>query len=238
MHATNFSAAITMQEADRTFYCNCTPVLTYSAEYPQAALPCNPTGQFCINRDICVQVRAFYCYVSNDLFRQAVEGCREACQNGYPFNGYDAVQHFEITYNQQCHFSLYRDQYTYTGGAHGGTVRSSDTWSLKTGCRLPLASFFPNKKDYRAFLIGQITCLADQQMQQNPGIYFENYRELIRKYFDEQSYYLTPDGLAIYYQQYEIAPYATGIVVFTIPYQTLKWQPGCGNADVPLGKRP
>lgn len=239
MNAFNFSAAVAMRCADRTFSCNNTPVLTLSITYPEAALPCNPPAQCCINRDILAPVRDFYCFASNDLCRQAIADCREACKNGYPFNNHDAVLQYEVTYNQQCYLSVYRDQYTYTGGAHGNTFRSSDTWNLENGRRLSLASFFPGEKDYRAFLIGQILCLADQQMQQNPGIYFENYRELIVQTFNEKSFYLTPEGLAIYYQQYDIAPYSTGIVVFTIPYETLKWQPACCKASAaPLGIRP
>ncbi len=227
MSASNFSAAITMRNVNRTFLCNNTTVLTLSITYPEAALPCNRAVQGCINREIMAQVNSFYCYCANDLRCQAIAGCREACANGFPFNAYDAVMRYEITYNQQCHLSLYRDQYTYTGGAHGNTVRASDTWNLESGCRLSLASLFPVGTDYRAFLLKQILCLADQQMQQNPGIYFDDYRALIAKHFNENSFYLTPTGLAIYYQQYEIAPYATGIVVFTIPYQTIKWEPAC-----------
>ena len=67
-------------------------------------------------------------------------------------------------------------------------------------------------------LIDQILRQADENIQQNPGINFEDYHALIVKYFNEEHYYLTPSGVAIYYQQYEIAPYSTGIVVFTISY--------------------
>jgi hypothetical protein len=54
--------------------------------------------------------------------------------------------------------------------------------------------------------------------EENHENYFENYRELIIKYYNPQNYYLTPTALAIYFQQYEIAPYAAGIIVFEIPY--------------------
>jgi len=67
---------------------------------------------------------------------------------------------------------------------------------------------------------------ADENMQQQP-IYFEDYRNLIVQHFNPASYYLSNDGLVIYYQQYEIAPYATGIVEFTIPFSVLEWRPHC-----------
>lgn len=223
----NFKAMIAMRRIKRIFSYNRKIMLTLSILYPEVALRRNRPAQAAINRHIRGEVADFYRYAVSDLYRQAVAAYQESLQSGYPFHPYDAVLHYEITYNQNCHLSMYRDQYQFTGGAHGGTIRSSDTWNLETGRRLPLPSLFPPGQDYKAFLVEQILLQADREMQQNPGIYFEDYRSLIVKNFNEESYYLTPSGLAVYYQQYEIAPYATGIVVFTIPYETLKWRPSC-----------
>ena len=41
---------------------------------------------------------------------------------------------------------------------------------------------------------------------------------LIREHFNPQSYFLEPRSIVIYYQQYDIAPYATGIPEFRLPY--------------------
>lgn len=227
MQLSNFSAEITMCKIKRTFLYDNTPMLTLSITYPKLALRHNPSVQCKINCQIKEQVNDFCCYASNDLYKQAVEAYKFAQENGFPFHTYDAVMQYEITYNQQCHLSLYRDQYEFTGGAHGNTIRASDNWNLVNGCGIPLSCLFEPGQDYRAFLIEQIIQQADEQMQQNPGIYFEDYHELIVQYFNEESFYLTPSGAAIYYLQYEIAPYATGIVVFTIPYETLQWRPTC-----------
>ncbi len=230
MNELNFSAAISMRNFSRTFTYNNTSVLTLAINYPEVMLPRNRQAQTRINREILAQVNGFYAYATNDLFAQAIENYKEAAEKDYPFHAFDAVFNYEITYNLHCHLSLFSDQYAYTGGAHGNTVRTSDTWNLNTGERLTLESFFPEGKDYRAFLLEQILLMADKIMQEEP-IYFEDYRDLIAQNFDEDSFYLTCDGLAIYYQQYEIAPYSTGIVVFTIPYEKLEWQPDCGNKE-------
>lgn len=202
-------------------------MLTISITYPEVTLRRNPQAQSSINQQIQEQVSDFARYAANDLYQQAIAAYEESQKSGFPFFGYDAVLQYTVTYNHQCHLSMYRDQYEFTGGAHGNTIRSSDTWDLTSGQNLPLASFFSPGQDYKAFLIKQILVQAEQQMQKNPGIYFEDYKTLIVKYFNEKSYYLTPAGVAIYYQQYEIAPYATGIVVFTIPYSVLQWTPSC-----------
>jgi hypothetical protein len=54
-----------------------------------------------------------------------------------------------------------------------------------------------------------------------PGIYFDDYKKLIVENFNPQSFIITPDSLDFYYQQYDIAPYASGIIVFSIPYEDL-----------------
>ena len=227
MNSLSFCACIAMRKMKRTFTCNSTPVITISILYPNVTLHRNPSAQKIINCQIKEQVCDFYNYASNDLHQQAIAAYKDAQESGFPFNRYDAMLQYEITYNQHCYLSLYRDQYEYTGGAHGNTVRTSDTWDLKSGYSVPLFSFFPADQDYRTLLIDQITKHANERIQQNPGIFFENYPALIVEYFNEEHYYLTPSGIAMYYQQYEIAPYATGIVVFTIPYAVLNWYPSC-----------
>ena len=213
MESLNYSASIEMREIKRTFTCNSIPMLTLSILYPKVTLRHYPYAQDSINLQIQAQVCDFLHYASSDLYQQAVVNYKQSQENEFPFRLFEAVLNYEITYNQNCHLSLYRDQYTFTGGAHGSTVRSSNTWNLMSGCNIPLSDFFAGQ-EHRASLIEQIT----KQAGENPEIYFEDYPALIEKSFNEEHYYLTPSGIAIYYQQYEIAPYSTGIVVFTIPY--------------------
>jgi len=233
MKSSNFSAIITMRKVKRAFSYDNKTMLTLSITFPEVILRHNTPAQNNINRHIQTQVNDFYRYASTDLYQQAIAYYKETQKNGFPFFHYDAVLQYTITYNRQCHLSMYRDQYEFTGGAHGNTIRASDTWNLTNGLTLQLSAFFSPSQDFHAFLIKQILGQADQQMQQNPGIYFEDYQALIVQYFNEKSYYLTSSGVAIYYQQYEIAPYSTGIVVFIIPYETLQWNPSCSAYSSP-----
>lgn len=218
--------SVAMRERKRNFTYGWTAVLTFSSSYPEI-VSATGTAARRINRRVRMQVEGFYRYASTELYRQAVKEYRDSLANGFPFRPYDAVLNYEVAFNADCFFSLYRDRYEYTGGAHGNTVRSSDTWSLKTGNRLALSDLFMPGENYRMILTEQILLQADENMRQNPGIYFEDYRALIVKFFNPESFFLTPEGLNIYYQQYEIAPYSTGIVVFTIGYGELGWRPSC-----------
>ncbi|MVB11486.1 hypothetical protein CAFE_22020 [Caprobacter fermentans] len=221
MNLPNSSAEVTFQENNREFSYRGTVVLTLAAQYPEIRLRENPNAQARINSRFRQQGAEFSRYAAATLYRQAVRDYHSAQEHDYPFRTYDAVMKYEITLNQDCYLSSYRDRYEFTGGAHGNTIRASDTFSLKSGRRFSLSHFFAPGQNYRRVVASKILRQAEENMRQNPGIYFDDYKHLILKYFNPENYYLTPDGVTIYYQQYEIAPYASGIVTFMIPYDSL-----------------
>lgn len=227
MNKTNYSANITMQKFQQEFVYNNIVMLTLSITYPWISLSDNHIAQNRINNQISMQVNEFYRHASNTLYRQAIKTYRYSQANDFPFHAYEAVMEYTVTYNENCFLSLYNDKYEFTGGAHGNTIRSSYTWELVNGTQISLYYFFKPGTDYRRLLTEEIIKQADKNMQQNTLIYFDDYKALIVKYFNPESYYLTPWGICIYYQQYEIAPYVTGIVVFKIPYETIGWHPSC-----------
>lgn len=226
MRAQNFSATIVPQERNQDFTYENTLVLSMTNSYPRVLLPDGGAVETLINSRIGLQVDELVKYASTTLYNEAIASYQYAQQEGFPFNPYGAGLFYQVTFNQDCFLSMYRDQYQYTGGAHPNTVRYSDTWDLRTGMVVPLSSFFPSEPHYQQVLLAMILKQADKIMAENP-IYFDDYRQLIVQRFDPASYYLSPCGLVIYYQQYDIAPYSTGIVEFTIPFTALKRRPSC-----------
>lgn len=202
--------------------------LKFGAQYPQVRLNRGSAAQTRINAHYLNVADSFFQYAQKTLFEQAIEAMLEAQKQGYPFHAYEAQLTYTLTMNENCILSTYFERYQYTGGAHGTTFRFSDNWSLESGRRIQMGSLFPKNADYKSEVIEQIIWQADREMQQNPGVYFEEYRMLILEYFNPVNFNLTPEGMQVYYQQYEIAPYSTGIVTFTIPYQKLGISlPGC-----------
>ena len=49
--------------------------------------------------------------------------------------------------------------------------------------------------------------------------YFKNHEQNVSISFSPDNFYLTPEGIVIYFQQYDLAPYSNGIIEFTIPYE-------------------
>lgn len=219
-----FNADISMHEYDKTFYYNNEEMLKLTIKYPQVYLY-NKEAENRINAQINMEVNDYKRYAKY-LFKEAVKSYAKSQANGYPFFGYEAYMEYFISYNENCFLSLYYDKYEFTGGAHGSTIRTSDTWELCCGTHLPLSSFFRPAADYKHLLIDEIIRQAEE-IQRRQNIYFDDYKSLIIKNFDEDSFYLSPSGITFYYQQYDIAPYSTGIAEFTIPYSIIGWRPNC-----------
>lgn len=221
MNNLNRKADISTRKISRTFKYDKTPVLTLNIEYPSIVLPHGSSIQSRINMHYNNYARNFYRYAQMTMLPNAIEQYKEAKKNGYPFNLHEAMMVYTVTLNDNCKLSTFFDKYEYTGGAHGITIRSSNSWNLQTGHHIKMADLFEGNRQYRKTVIREIQEMADKEYAENPGIYFENYKQLIEENFSTQNYNLTPHNLDVYYQQYEIAPYATGIVVFSIPYESL-----------------
>lgn len=209
------NASITMKELKRGFYCRDTLMVSFSSCYPHISFNRGGVGQR-VNARYLAKARDFCRYAEKTLFRQAVQEYNNSVANDFPFRTFDAVLNYTVTLNKNGCLSLFSDRYEYTGGAHGTTLREADTWDLTKGCLLPLSSFFPNCPNYCEYVIERIIRQADADMKEDPHIYFENYRELIRENFNPCNFFLTESGITVFFQQYEIAPYSSGIVGFTI----------------------
>lgn len=166
-------------------------------------------------------------YCRTKLYRQAMEDAHYAQAQGYPVMEYQVVTEFAITYNKDCYTSLYFDQYTYTGGAHGATIRTSDTWGLRGARRVPL-SYFVRVPDVQRYVTDEVVRQIAQNMQSGQPVYFDDYEKNVPDTLDLESYYLEKEGVAVYFQQYDIAPYSTGIPVFILRYnRTTVHRPRC-----------
>jgi peptidoglycan-N-acetylmuramic acid deacetylase PdaC-like protein/uncharacterized protein DUF3298 len=221
-----YKANISMKKIEETFKYDYIEMLKLTIKYPVISMEYNPRAEWVINNQIAISVREYIRYAEY-LYQQAINYYKNSQVNDFPFHPYEAYMEYTVTYNENCFLSVYFEKYEFTGGAHGSTVRSSETWELCSGMQLPLYSFFKPEINYRNLLIEEITKQAEYNIKQNSNIYFTEYKSLILKNFNENNFYLTTQGIVIYYEQYDIAPYAAGIVEFLIPYATIGWYPQC-----------
>ncbi len=194
------------------------PVLTYTIHYPFFTTTCSPAAAQSINKYYAFQAKKDEINSRTVLYHQAAQQAEYVQKNQFPFHSYEYYSSYQITCNQNCITSLYTDQYTYLGGAHGNTVRESHTWDFNTGSQLSLSDFFPNNPSFTDYLFQGIEKQIAEQLKSSPSVYFDDYAALIRGNFNINGFYLRPDGIVIYYQQYDIAPYASGIPEFFFPF--------------------
>ncbi|BFH65779.1 PdaC/SigV domain-containing protein [Paenibacillus azoreducens] len=121
---------------------------------------------------------------------------------------YDFVQNFAVTFNREGVLSIVTDQYSFTGGAHGSTAREGLTFSLKDGKQLALDELLKSAPDYKQKL-------GKMLKQKAKNIAFDDAKVGLN---EKPDFYLKEGGFAIFYQQYEIAPYAAGIPTYTFSF--------------------
>lgn len=194
-------------------FCGKNLVLTYEINYPEFASR-GMTGISKINSYYCNCAERIINRAHRFLICSSIQSCNERIKNGEDVLPYELINNFNVAENTCCMLSVYTDCYQFTGGAHGSTVRSSETWNPKTGCKLTIKDVCacPNKEFFC-----QVKDEIKRQISKNSDNYFENYTELVDQTFSPSQFYVEKGKLVIYFQQYDIAPYVTGIPTFKIP---------------------
>ena len=216
---------ITQRVLSDTVYSKGTAVLTYTIRYPYFTTTCSEAAALSINAFYSTAARKTEEYCRTVLASQASVQAEYAKKDNYPFFGYEFISAYTVTWNSGCMTSLYTDQYTYTGGAHGSTIRTSDTWDFSSGRYLTLADFYPHNPAYREGIFRILDQQVKAREKDSPSTYFDDYQALIRSTFKPESFFVTPKGIVIYFQQYDIAPYSTGIPEFLIPFKKSRQRP-------------
>ena len=222
--------AVHEQVVEETMYYKGEPVLKYTIRYPEFSsaifrIATNEMNRFYRTR-AALQRQRF----RQVLYPQAIRDFDFAASHDYPFHTYEAMMVHTITYNQNCTVSQYADTYQFTGGAHGTTIRSSDTWDLRNARRLPLTNFFAAPVPFPSYVLESINGQITGQLAEGTGMYFDDYQKNVAQNFNPRSFYLTPAGVVVYFQQYQIAPYASGIPEFMLPYSADVKEPRCRTA--------
>lgn len=188
-------------------------IVKYEIEYPQIVSNCYSTRRF--NDWNLKRALELEKYAKETLFSDSKIQYDYNIENGYPIMVYELVFHTTITNENSPILSLFQDQYTFTGGAHGSTIRTSQTWNLACNQQLSLADIYAKHPNYLLSILRQI----NQQIQEKGSdFFFDNYCCLVIETFNPNQFYLTPDAVVIYFQQYDIAPYSTGIPTFEIKH--------------------
>lgn len=119
--------------------------------------------------------------------------------------------------------SLFGKRISYSGIGHPEYAADSVTYDLVTGEELTLGDIL--YANCTPDILTQLVTDSLETLEEDAQLYPE-YRDLVADrfsggYLGDNGWYLSQEGLCIYFSPYEIAPYAAGIVTAVIPYREL-----------------
>ncbi|HBE9444289.1 DUF3298 and DUF4163 domain-containing protein [Clostridioides difficile] len=155
--------------------------------------------------------------IKNDIFEFYNKSYKEAKQylkdNPDEKNKFVANVDFELKKNTDSALSIKVRYYTYSGGAHGFYQDIAYNVDMRTGKFLELMDLFKDNTKYKEVIDEEIKrqiAELEKKNEENIGIYnFKGIKE-------NQNFYLQDDNLVIYFDLYDITPYAAGIPEFSI----------------------
>ncbi len=135
---------------------------------------------------------------------------------------------YEYVINTEVHYGNGRDiighfinMYQYTGGAHGGTFITCRNYRLEDGSVVTLDNYF--KPGYEKVLIPILEkklleyaeCSSRDELDEHG--YFSN-----EPMFVSENFEIRKDTIDFIYNQYDIAPYSTGITTLSVPNDEIR----------------
>lgn len=171
------------------------------------------------NQEVQDKINAIFKQLADDAAQQGVENAADLAPYVLQFPDMpgqcETYFNYQIKYNQNDVISLVFQNYQYAGGAHGNTLQLAYTINLKTGEQYTLKELFKENTDYISIFSDSVkTQLAERDLT---SVLFEPFNKIN----ENQSFYLSNNGVVVYYQQYEILPYSEGIQEFTVDYSLL-----------------
>jgi len=137
----------------------------------------------------------------------------------------DVIGGFEIKSNERNVLSIALIVYTYTGGAHGMTYIKSSTFDVRSGRAYTLAELFKPNSGYEVrlnrIIRAQIAARKLPLLSPFTGIK------------PDQDFYIADKALVVYFQLYDLTPYAYGLTYFPISVYELE---DIVVEDGPLGR--
>ncbi|WP_035098608.1 DUF3298 and DUF4163 domain-containing protein [Anoxybacteroides tepidamans] len=133
---------------------------------------------------------------------------------------------FELKANERGVLSLTMINYAYSGGAHGMTIVKGLTFDVATGKKYSLRELFLPNKDY----VKPLSDLVAKQIKERDIFLLD---PPFKGISPNQDFYIADKVLVLFYQLYDLTPYAYGLPHF--PISVYEIQPLI-NEQSPLGK--
>ncbi|PHV70661.1 hypothetical protein CS063_09010 [Sporanaerobium hydrogeniformans] len=141
---------------------------------------------------------------------------KDLLKDGLPPVKFEVVKNYSVKEAPSPYLVLSLFDYQYSGGAHGISYQNYLVIDTALGKKVALKDLFKENTNYISVINGEIK--KQMQEREAQGAYFFSGAEGFVSISEHQIFYLNKQGdVVIVFNIYEIAPYAAGIVEFTIP---------------------
>ena len=162
--------------------------------------------------------------IIDDFKEENKEQIKYAKEQGFEPRDID----YEYVINTEVHYGNHHDiighfikTYQYTGGAHGGTFITCRNYRLEDGSVVTLENYF--KPGYEKVLIPILErklleyaeCSSRDELDDHG--YFSN-----EPMFVPENFEIRKDTIDFIFNQYDIAPYSTGITTLSVPEDEIR----------------
>ena len=159
------------------------------------------------------QAAAFLRDIKKRFLPAAIAEHDRALLKSAPFKPFEISATFHVAHNGDI-LSFYRDTRVTTGAARAHT-RSGETWDARSGWLCDLKSLLPPGMNYREVLKSVVE-IAKKQEKAGTHKYLDDFTKRARKNFSPSNFYITDEGIVIFFDELTVAPRAEGIPVFVL----------------------
>lgn len=193
-------------------------LLECSYEYPQILTKKEDSPQAMVNQDIMKEMEQRY-----------QSNCEEALVNalyivdlfskpddliGPSWFPLTASVTYRIPWNQYGVLSIVFLEFRWYGGAHPMTEQFSMTYNVETGKRITAPEVLGETEEE---VKRQIANGFMKQFEEDPSKFFPDAIKDLANLKFEYRYYLMGDNIVFYFNPYELGPYVSGILEFSMP---------------------
>lgn len=153
-----------------------------------------------------------------------IESCAQA---DYPLSDeYWSAYFIDVTYTptriDRSVISLFANNTSYAGGPHPSLITESVTYDPVNGTELALSDILI--EDYPAAEL--CTLILDALKERASELHYD-YENVLKERFSEDysnvsNWYFSGAGLCFHFSPYDIAPYSSGTIIATVPYDKLQ----------------
>lgn len=161
----------------------------------------------------------------DDLKATDIEGAIGSFKNGflelkklYPNEtiGWEANIEGTIAYENTRMLTIQLGSYIFTGGAHGYSATRFLNFDKKKGVEFEDWELFLDQKDFKRF--AETKFRIQESIPQDAPINSTGFMFERNEFYLPENIGFTEKGLQLLYNQYEVASYADGPIVLTLPY--------------------